>query len=77
MSLPFTYRDPAYVQAAGVLRAARLEWMAACADPKANVAAIDSRRRAYESALQAVRDHEDRIVWERAAMGSAKRLGRV
>ena len=77
MSLPFSYRDLAYVQAAGVLRAARLEWMAACADPKANVMAIDSRRRAYDSALEAVRVQEDRILWERAAMGSAKRLGRV
>lgn len=64
-------RDPAYVSAAGVLRAARAEWFAACAEPLTNLdlwrARVDSRNRAYQDALAAVRAEEDRVLEERTA----------
>lgn len=64
-------RDPRYVAAAGVLRAARAEWFAACAEPLTNLdlwrARVDSRNRAYQDALVAVRAEEDRVLEERTA----------
>lgn len=70
--LPITYpRDPRYVATAGVLRAARAEWFAACAEPLTNLdlwrARVDSRNRAYQDALLAVRAEEDRVLEGRAA----------
>lgn len=70
--LPIAFpRDPLYIAAAGVLRAARAEWFAACAEPIHSLdvwrARVDSRNRAYQEALLVVRHEEDRILAARAA----------
>jgi len=68
---PTTYpRDPRYVAAAGVLRAARAEWFAACVEPITHLtswrARVDACNRVYAEALAAVRAEEDRVLQERA-----------